>query len=193
MNIIVSIKVRNSEFYEAFEEMKKSEGEISFEDWEEYNDNKIQKHSSFVTFNYSFVVNSYEVKKESEFDLEIIDYNNKDQSVPTKNTFHLDNVWIIEFLGDNNRSFVVISKELLYQKMNIQKGIEGVEYIYFYLKENSDNNRLANNIWLSDDKIEYLEKQFEDFTIEKDTNLIIRSEGGYLCVFDFYFQDKPLH
>lgn len=180
MKITVSIRVRNQDFYEAFEEFKKSQGDLkmSQRDWMVYNDDKIQIHSTYVGFEFNFVVNSFNIKESREYDLEVFSIDEGEKNKPKKNIFHLDNVQIVEFRGDKKNSFVVISNELFHQKIHIENGGSDHKYLYFYLKENTDYNRLSNNIWLSDDKIEAMRNLFGDFAIQNDPNLIMREEGG---------------
>lgn len=180
MKISVNIKVRNPEWYESIEEIKKSKSEsICIEEWIAFNEYKIGKHTTFVDFEYSFVVNSYIVNKKGMFRLSVSNCDNVINNNPKKQIFLLDNVSVIEFIGNNNKGYVVVSNELIHEYWSEQKNAESCQYFYFYLKENTDHNKLTENIWLSDEKILNIEKQFGDYAIEKDSNLIIRKEGGF--------------
>lgn len=182
MRITVSIKVRNSEWYQTIDELKKSKSaSMCAEEWVAMNEDKIEKHSSFIDFEYSFFVNRYQSLKKECFDLEVISLQ-KDSNSHIKNTIHLDNVCVVEFIGDNTSSFVVISKELLFQKFIVEKDLNNCEYIYFYLKENTDHNRLNENIWLSDDCIENIKKKFGNFDTENDSNIKLIREGNHYSI-----------
>lgn len=137
MKVIVTVGVRNSQWYWSTEELKKA-GEYR-QEWEALDEDKIEKYLPSETFEINFdVVN---IKEERKRDYEIL-YNMNGISL----SYNLEDVSVITFFGnDNLKTDIVISNPLIHQYIAARQK-EYKHYIYFYLKENSEfvkGNRLT--------------------------------------------------
>lgn len=127
MKVIVTVGVRNPEWYWSTEEIKKA-GEYR-QEWEALNEDKIEKYIPSETFEIDFdVVN---IKEERKREYEIL-YNMNGIS----SSYNLEDVSVITFYGnDNVKSDIAISNPLIHQYIAAHQK-EYKTYIYFYLKEN---------------------------------------------------------
>lgn len=150
-------------------------------EWEMLNEDKISKHSAFVDFEFIFEVKACSDNRNGIYKLKVYNLDSQNNDKPTENIISIEDVTIIEFIGDTEKECVVISNELIHQYIGSTKGKGGRLYWYFYLKENADHNMLTENIWLSDIQIEKIKNQFEKFGLEKNKNLLHRKNGGRLC------------
>ena len=143
------------------------------------NENKIHKHLPTISFGYNFEVEHHSENRKANYELAVYYLENEESESQQKHTVILENVTIVEFIGGNKKSLVVISNDLIYQYIG-SKMKEGKFYWYFYLKEDSHYVKLLDNIWVTEEQYQQLEKQFEklDFAIEKDVNLIMREYSG---------------
>lgn len=176
MKIAVSIKVRNPEYYWSKEEIKKShkEGEMSYEEWLMINGDKIQKHIPSVTFEYDYEVIEYNYPEGSEYELTVVtDDGTKEQKVK------VSDVTVIEFIGKEDRSIVVVSNDILHQFLKAKKD-KGRTYWYFYIKEDSDYIPFTPSVWLSKEIGEKIFKQIGDYGIINDAHIKSISKVNYL-------------
>jgi hypothetical protein len=180
MKIAVNIKVRNPEWYWPKERLIDStkKDSMSRKEWEMLNEDKIPKHSEEVDFEFKFDVKSYKDNRNSEYHLTINVSDNVDFTNPSTHNVIIKNVTVVGFIGDKEESYVVVSNELIHQFISAKKNANGRLYWYFYLKEDSDYVRLTDNIWISYSENEKINKQFERFVIEEDSNLKRRKFSG---------------
>ena len=151
MKIAVNIKVRNPEWYWTKEQLteSKKKDSMSRKEWEMLTEDKIPKHSAEVDFEYNFDVISYKDNRNSKFDITLFNTSNETNTNPLPVTFTLHDVTMVEFAGELEKSYVVVSNELIHQFMSARRNRNGRFYWYFYLKENSEYVKLTNNIWVS--------------------------------------------
>lgn len=187
MKIAVNIKVRNPEWYWPKERMSdsKNKDSMSRKEWEMLNEDKIPKHSAEVDFEYNFDVISYKDNRNSKFGITLFKTNNETTNNPLPVTFTLHDVTVVEFDGGLEKSYVVVSNELIHQFISARQNRNGRFYWYFYLKENSEYVKLTNNIWVSYVQFNKITEQFNRFAIKRDPNLELRKLSGL-------FQAQPL-
>jgi hypothetical protein len=171
--VTVSIKVRNPDWYWTKEEIAESKegNSIDRESWEMINEDKIPKHSKSYSFGFDFDVESYKVNRNETFDLIAFTSEHQNFSDYEKHVISLKDVTIIKFEGSGKTSHVVVANDLIHQFINAQKGADGVIYWYFYLKENSGHNELSMSVWVSDNHLEKINKELEDYNYRMLVNV----------------------
>lgn len=183
MNVSVSIRVRNPEWYWTKEELAKSKkkGEMSREEWELHMEDKISKHSSTVDFEYAFDVVSHNDNRNTSFPLTIFSEEETTGNLIPHEVV-LENMTVIEFVGEKDKSYVAIANELIHQYLGVKQK-KGRFYRYFYLKENVDCFSLSDNIWISQNQLDKLD--FTPCGINADKNLVVKNFGMLLDAYGF--------
>jgi len=156
----------------------KNKDSMSRKEWEMLNEDKIPKHSIEVDFEYNFDVISYKDNRNSKFDITLFNTSNEANTNPLPVTFTLHDVTVVEFAGELEKSYVIVSNELIHQFISAKKNSNSKLYWYFYLKENSDYVQLSDNIFLSNVEFENLTNQFGKFAIEMDPKIKRRKFSG---------------
>ncbi len=172
MRHVINIKVRNPDWYVAT-----SESTLSRESWEIINEGKIPKHAIFTEFEYKFEILDYHEWIETKYNIEI--YSEKNNKVNRVGVFTINNVKVVEFKGEQQSSFVVVSNELIHQFISAKKE-NGKLYWYVFLKENCNYLKLYDNVWITIEVFNTIQSLYGDFLIEKDLTLTIRKIGGII-------------
>jgi hypothetical protein len=144
MKVIVTIAVRNPEWYWSKEKMQES-GDYRKE-WEAINEDKIWKHVPSDTIEIAFEVKDIKENRNTEYELEFV---SADKAQSFSHT--IKEVTAIQFIGDkpNEKAEVVVSNSLIHQYIGARQK-EYKYYIYFYLKENWPYERIGQLIWISE-------------------------------------------
>lgn len=152
MKIAVNIKVRNPDWnWTGKELLELDKGySISGDEKETTNGYVIKKHKECVDFEYLFDVVNATTNPKTSFDLVIHTSENKEFVNPTEHNIKLDDVTIVEFEGQSEKSFVVVSNDLIHQFIDSLKDKDDRLYWSFHIKENIPYVKLCDNIWLSD-------------------------------------------
>jgi hypothetical protein len=144
MEVILTVAVRNPEWYWSKEELEEV-GDYRKE-WEAINEGKISKHVPSEEFEIPFDVTEIKENRKGEFQLILIS-EDRTNSI----SHYLTDVTIVQFLGekDQKKIEVVISNSLIHQYIGVrQKHYK--YYVYFYLKANIPYEKLHQLIWISD-------------------------------------------
>lgn len=177
MKIAVNIKVRNPEWYWTKEQLEKNKDYRK--EWEMINGDKIDKHTNAVDFDFKFDILSYNDNRKTSYDLPIYSADNENFENKVKHIVTLDNVTVVEFIGETEKSYVVVSNEIVHQFISCKQEKDGRLYWYFYLQENSDHLRLTDNIWIADAQHEKIQKQIgthKIVAVDNDPHLQIRRQ-----------------
>ena len=152
MKIAVNIKVRNPDWNWSGNELFEldNEGSILGEEIKIANGEVIKKHKESVDFEYLFDVINATTNPKTTFDLVIHTSENQEFVNPTEHNLKLENVTKIEFEGQAEKSFVVVSNDLIHQFIDALKDKDDRLYWSFNIKENIPYVKLCDNIWLSD-------------------------------------------
>jgi hypothetical protein len=153
MKVILTIAVRNPEWYWTKEELDKT-GDYRKE-WEALNEDKVWKHVPSDSFEIPFEVKDIKENRKAEFEFKFTT-ENKAQSV----SHIIKNLTIVQFMGNNENEKIetIISNSLIHQYIGARQK-QYKYYVYFYLKENTNYEQLHQLIWLSEkDKLELEEK-----------------------------------
>lgn len=177
MKIAVSIKVRNPEYYWTEEEVKESqkEDEMSYEEWLTINGDKIQKHIPAITFEYNYEVIKYEYPEDLEYELPVVT-----EEGTTEQSVKIFDVTVVEFIGKDQNSTVVISNDIIHQSIKAKKD-KGKTYWYFYIKENSDYISFSPSVWLSKETAKKIFEQIGDYGIRPNNHIKTISKVNYLA------------
>lgn len=149
MRVTVTIAVRNSEWHWSNEELLKA-GEYRKE-WEMINEGKIFKHLPSETFEVGFDVIDIRDNRNAIFNLKLLSEDRK-QSI----SYTLSNVTLVDFIGEKGKVSMVISNSLIHQYIATRQK-EYKYYVYFYLKECTEYERLNHFVWLSKEHHQELE------------------------------------
>ncbi len=173
----VGIKVRNKEYYKALETSKDENSTAqNFENW---NDGKIPKYKEYVIFGFDFEVMEVIEKKNSCHKLEII--VEKEEEEHKKVLVPIDNVILLQFKGKNKSSYVILAAELLYQGLSPER--ENKKYLNYYIKEDAQYIRIADNIWLTPKVVESIKESYPKFETVADPHIKIKSESGLMPIY----------
>lgn len=149
MRVIVTIAIRNSEWYWSNEELQEA-GEYRKE-WVMINESKILEHLLSETFEVGFDVMDIKDNRNAIFNLKLLSEDRK-QSI----SYTLSNVTVVDFIGEKDKVSIVISNSLIHQYISARQK-EYKYYVYLYLKECTEYERLNHFIWLSKDHHQELE------------------------------------
>lgn len=150
MRVVVTIAVRNPEWYWSEEKLQET-GEYRKE-WEAINEDKVEKHQPSEAFEVGFDVADIKENSNSTFDIMLV---SEDRSQSISHT--LENITVVDFIGNEEKLSVVISNSLIHQYIAARQK-EYKYYVYFYLKENTPYERLNSFVWLSDEHRQELAK-----------------------------------
>jgi hypothetical protein len=182
MKINVIIKVRNPEWDLLKERMadSKNKDSMSRKEREMLNEDKIPRHPEEVDFTFTFDVKSYKEIRDSDFPMSV-NVSESDEFISSSvHNVIFKNVAVVGFFGDKTESYVIVSEELIHQFIRDEKGSKGKQYWYFYLKENADYVRLAENVWLSRTEYKNIRKQVGRFAVERDPYMKSKNLVGLL-------------
>lgn len=149
MQVIVTIAVRNPEWYWSKEELQDA-GEYRKE-WEVINEGKIYKHLPSEAFEIGFDVMDIKENRNATFDIKLVSEDRK-QSI----SHGLQDVTVLDFIGEKDKVSTVISNSLIHQYIAARQK-EYKYYVYFYIKENTEYERLNQFVWLSKEHQQELE------------------------------------
>jgi hypothetical protein len=139
MKVIVTVGVRNSEWYWSKEDLIEA-GDYRKE-WEALNEDKVEKFLPSDTFEIGFDVDNIIEDRKTGFDL----LYHKD-GVPSK--YHLEDVSVFTFLSkEGEKVEVVISNPLIHQYI-AAKQKEYAQYVYIYLNENIKYKKGNSFSWM---------------------------------------------
>jgi hypothetical protein len=152
MQVILTVAVRNPEWYWTKEELKEA-GDYRKE-WEALNEDKVWKYVPSDAFEISFDVTDIKENRNAEFEVRFIS-EDKTQSI----AHNLKDVTIIQFIGEgeHEKTEVVISNSLIYQYIGARQR-QYKYYVYFYIKENAPYEKLHQLVWISDNHKRELEE-----------------------------------
>lgn len=149
MKVIVIIAVRNPEWYWSKEELQES-GEYRKE-WEMINEGKIYKHLPSEAFEIDFDVVDIRENRNATFDIKLMSEDRK-QSI----SHTLQEVTVVDFVGEKDIVSTVISNSLIHQYIAARQK-EYKYYVYLYIKEHTEYERLNQFVWLSKEHQQELE------------------------------------
>lgn len=151
MRVIITIAVRNPDWYWSKEELQEA-GEYRKE-WEVLNEDKVEKYLPSEAFEIAFDVRDIKENRNGTFDIRFVS-EDKSQSI----SHSVKQVTVVEFIGTDQSISIVISNSLIHQYIAARQR-EYKYYVYFYLKENTPYERLNQFIWLSDGHRQELEEE----------------------------------
>ena len=143
MTVIINFNVRNPEWYWSAEEIR--EAGSYYEEWKAMNADKVPKH--IPTWGYQIGFDVADVKENRKAVCELKYF---DTAVPTiVRSFTAEDMTHVIFNGkQDEKAEVMISNEIMHSFMGAKQS--GRKYYwYFFIKENTDYERLENSIWLS--------------------------------------------
>jgi hypothetical protein len=142
MTVIINFNVRNPEWYWSAQEIKESGG--YYEEWKMLNEDTVPKHVPCWGYKVGFDVNNIQENRNTSYDLKYSLI--KDPSVTQ--TIRLDNMTYVTFFGENEKAEAVVSNEILHSFLGAKKS--GRKYYwYFFIKENTEYEKLSHVLWLS--------------------------------------------
>jgi len=143
MKVILTIAVRNPEWYWSKEQLKEA-GDYRKE-WEAINEDKIYKHVPSEQMQIAFDVKNIQEDRQSSFEMK---FSTEDKSRMISHT--INDVTIIKFIGENHGEVAeaLVSNSIIHQYIGAKQK-EYKYYIYFYLKENVEYQRLNPSTWIS--------------------------------------------
>ena len=149
MRVIVTIAVRNPEWYWSKEALQES-GEYRKE-WEMINESKIYKHLPSEAFEIAIDVMDIKENRNAIYDIKLVSEDRK-QSI----SHGLQDVTVVDFIGEKDKVSTVISNSLIHQYIAARQK-EYKYYVYFYIRENTEYERMNQFVWLSKEHQQELE------------------------------------
>lgn len=149
MIVNINFNVRNPEWYWSAEEIR--EAGSYYEEWKALNADKVPKHSSAWGCQIGFDVADVNENRKAACELKYFDTADPD----IVRSFIAGDMTHVIFTGtQGEKGEVMISNEIMHSFMGAKQS--GRKYYwYFFIKENTDYERLENFIWLS--KRQFLE------------------------------------
>ncbi|WP_316741281.1 hypothetical protein [Pedobacter antarcticus] len=152
MEIQITISVRNPDWYWKEDNYQK--------EWIAINEDKVDKYNPSVTFKVDAEVQHYVKQESDEYTFKIADPAKEiTVDVPFKEVT-IQGLDVTEFVYADGRTPIVISKSILHNVMAAHNNGKGKFYWYYFIKENADYVKFQDNIWLSQEHANYLEKQY---------------------------------
>lgn len=144
INYQIQIKAKNADWYERAKDFP------SLEEFEKWDDQRTARFSYQLSFKFNHAVHSIEKFENASHSIIFIDEHKNELSV------QLDNLLVIEFKGDISQH-LIISESILEQSF-IEKRSKAKTYVYCYIKENTEFISVSENILLSAEHINLIEK-----------------------------------
>lgn len=160
MDIVISIKVRNPEWYED------EDGTPLSAEERELLPSDVPKHNYSVKFKMAEQTVRYEQKADQTYALKFLAPDQIGLENPIFQTVILKDIDATEFVHEERSTWVVVSNELIHNTISAQNSGGGRYYWYYYLHGDADYFEFTRNIWLSKSHVDQILKEVPSFSLE---------------------------
>ncbi len=154
MEVNVSIKVRNPEWYWSNDE------DDLYKEWQIMNEDKVQKYIYGLDYGFAKEVLSVDHLDDTSYELDVSPAG--PPANPGAEKMILDGVSITHFRFAEGKSTLIISKSLIHSLL-VEQPRNAKYYRYYYLYENVPYHHLAPGLWLSEQHYSQIKGRFGEF------------------------------